>query len=187
MIDRFGVPGLPPKGAGRLTNQVLDVVGLPGTSAPSAEETSLSHLAEGISSIPAGGLIGEGSSSGGLIDTGWKSVKRNTLGTVNSHQVLYKRTKALQGQKQVVLSQTLSNLAMTIHHYAGYDYQQSKQLASESMYYCISRDSYEGYLSLHLDLLTQCADTSFADVKTQVEYHSKKLLEIGSLYSIGFR
>ena len=59
MMDCFGVPGLPPEGARRLATQVLDVVGLPGTSAPSAEETSLSRLAEGISSIAAGGLIGE--------------------------------------------------------------------------------------------------------------------------------
>ena len=84
MMDRFGVPGLPQEGARRLANQVLDAVGLPGTSAPSAEETSLSRLAEGISSIATGGLIGEGSSVGGIMDTGWKSVKRNTLGTVNS-------------------------------------------------------------------------------------------------------
>ena len=118
------------------------------------------------------------------MDTGWKSAKRNTLGTINSQPVLQKRTKALQGQKQVILSQTLSNLAMTIHHYAGYDYQQAKQLASESLYFRISRDSYEGYLSLHVDLLTQCADTPFADVKAQIEYHSEKLLETRSIYSV---
>ena len=184
MMTRFGVPGLPPEGERRLANQVLDAVGLPGASAPSAEETSLSRLAEGISSIATGGLVGEGSSAGGLIDTGWKSIKRNTIGTINSHQVLYKKTKTLQSQKQVVLSQTLSNLAMTIHHYAGYSYQHAKQLAAESMYYRISRDNYEGYLSLHVDLLTQCADASFPEVKAQIEYHSEKLLEIRGLYSV---
>lgn len=118
------------------------------------------------------------------MDTGWRSVKRNTIGTINSHQVLHKRTKTLQSQKQVVLSQTLSNLAMTIHHCAGHSYQHAKELAATSVCYRISRENHEGCLSLHVDLLTQCADASFPEVKAQIEYHSEKLLEIRSLYTI---
>jgi len=52
------------------------------------------------------------------------------------------------------------------------------------MYYRISHNSYKGYLSLHVDLLTQCVDTPFAEVKTQIKYHSDKLLETRSLHSI---
>ena len=133
---------------------MLDAVGLQGVLAPSTEETSLSCLAEGVSSIAAGGLVGEGSSAGGLIDVGWKSIKRNTIGTINSHQVFCKKTKTLQSQKQAVLSQTLSNLAMTVHHYAGCSCQHAKQLAAKSMCYQISQDNCEGCLSLHVDLIT---------------------------------
>ena len=184
MMSLFGVPGLPPEGERRLANQALDAVGLPGASAPSAEETSLSRLAEGISSIATGGLVGEGSSAGGLIDTGWKSIKRNAIGTINSHQMLYKRTKTLQSQKHDVLSQTLSNLATTIHHCAGCSYQHARQLAATSMCYRISRDNCDGCLSLHVDLLTQCADASFSEVKDQIVHHSEKLAEIRGLCSV---
>ena len=89
----------------RLANQAVDAVGLPGTSAPSADESSLNRLAEGISSIAAGGLVGEGSGLGGLMDSGWRSPKRNTIGNITTQQLLYKRTKALQAQKFNVLSQ----------------------------------------------------------------------------------
>ena len=67
---------------------------------------------------------------------------------------------------------------------AGYDSTHTYGLATESMYYRISRENIEAYLSLHITLLTQSSTYSFAVVKEMITYHSNKLREPRELYLV---
>ena len=69
----------------------------------------------------------------------------------------------------------------------GYPYDVARRLAEESMFYRISRENLEGYLHLHIHLITRSVEFGFTEVKEELEYHSKKLLEIRAIQPTRFR
>ncbi len=186
MMDAFTPPGPPemnPITRTRLANQVLDAVGLPGTSSPSADESTLSRLAEGIHSMATGGLAGEAAGGINLLDTGWQALKRNAIGNIKTKDDLQHRVETLHNQKEEILSQVITRLQMVFMS-AGYSSDRAHQLACGSMYYRISRFNYEAYLNLHVTLLTQSSESGFDETKAYLEYHTRKLREPRGIYSV---
>ena len=178
MMDAFSPPGLTPDAKRRLSNQVLDAVGLPGTSAPTSEESNIGRLADGISLA-----LGTDNATGGLLDTGWKSIKRNAIGSITSFQDLQQRVNLLQSQKADVLTQVKHNIAMCLHQ-AGYEGSHATRLSEVSMYYRISKENLEGYLNLHIDLLTRCVERPFSEVKAILSFHARKLSEPRTMHQV---
>ena len=186
LMDAFTPPGPPtldPTAKSRLANQVLDAVGLPGTSSPSADESHISRLAEGIQTLATGGLTDDTQGLSGLMDTGWTAIRRNTLGTIRNQDDLQQRIETLHRQRDEILSQVVSRIQMVLMG-AGYDNDYSYSLATESMYYRISKENLEAYLNLHITLLTQSATYGFDVIKEMITYHSNKLREPRGIYSV---
>ena len=79
-----------------------------------------------------------------------------------------------------MLSNTLTNIALA-YHSVGYPYDVACCLAEESMFYQISWENLEGYLYLHIHLITRSVEFGFTKVKEELKYQSKKLLEIRAI------
>ena len=114
------------------------------------------------------------------MDSGWKQSTRNTIGKLKTEATLQEQLRTLNGCREVVLSNTLTNITLA-YHSMGYPCDVACCLAEESMFYQISRENLEGYLHLHIHPITCSVELGFAEVKEKLEYHSKKLLEIQAI------
>ena len=186
MLEAFA-PGLSYEAQNRIALQMLDAVGLPGTSTTTSEEHSLSRLAEGLQTLATGRLssplMGQ---LGTSMDTGWKQTTRNTIGKLKTQSSLQEQVLTLTSSKEEVLSNVLTNIGLA-YVAVGYPHDLAQTLARESMFYRISRENLDGYLHLHLHLLTRSVELGFAEVKGELDYHSKKLLDIRALQPTRFK
>ena len=186
MLEAFA-PGLSYEAQNRIALQMLDAVGLPGTSTTTSEEHSISRLAEGLQTLATGRLssplMGQ---LGSTMDTGWKQTTRNTIGKLKTQNSLQEQVLTLTSSKEEVLSNVLTNIGLA-YVAVGYPHDLAQTYARESMFYRMSRENLEGYLHLHLHLLTRSVELGFAEVKAELEYHSKKLLDIRALQPTRFK
>ena len=186
MLAAFA-PGLTPEAQNKIALQMLDAVGLPGTFTTTSEDHSLSRLAEGLQTLATGRLgsplLGQLSTT---MDSGWKQSTRNTIGKLKTEAALQEQVRTLNGCREEVLSNTLTNIALA-YHSVGYPYDVARRLAEESMFYRISRENLEGYLHLHIHLITRSVEFGFTEVKEELEYHSQKLLKIRAIQPTRFR
>jgi hypothetical protein len=117
----------------------------------------------------------------GNLDTGFKSDKRTTLGSVKSLTELEERLQTLSSNQHKILEHVQTNLKIVLMG-AGYAAPDAALLAHDSPLLRISCDSQAAYIGLHMHLYGVGLQHGWEHVKTELMYHVKKLREIRTLH-----
>jgi hypothetical protein len=166
-------PGLTMEGRVRLADQILDAVALPGTSDGGTDETELHRISESLQAIASGRNSANGYPVGQR-DSNYKSRKKTSICDIKGVSDLQERLEDLESGADDILKYTEGNLKAVLIN-EGYDYEGATEYASLSPYLKLSQASLQGYLSLHLHLLSLAVNEGFDEAKMELSYHCKKM------------
>jgi hypothetical protein len=182
MLAAFSPEGLSVEQQVRLADQTLDTVGLPGTSTMDLEDNELSRLAGAIKSLADPGRLGtQMDFLKGRTDTTWQSEKRTSLLSIKDYDDLKERCRVLVANQHLVIDNVTTTISMVLLGF-GFEYDDAVELAHESIYLRISKDSQTYYIALHQHLLGTAQEHGFEYARSEIKWHCSKLKTIRGIY-----
>jgi hypothetical protein len=181
MLQAWCPPGLTLERQVQLGDQTLDAVGLPGTSSQGSDEFDLARLSDALVMMATGRGSATNSLLQGAVDTAFKKDSRTTLGSIKNLRDLEHRMQALTSNQHKVMEHVETNLKIVLMG-GGYTAVDAALLAHDSPFLRISSDSQSAYLGLHMHLLGVGLQSGWEHLKTELQYHVRKLKEIRALH-----
>jgi hypothetical protein len=162
-------------------DQMLDAVGLPGTSSQGSDDFEMARLSDAFLMMATGREAMTHNLLQGTTHNGFKQEKRTTIGNIKSVDELESWLESLNSNKDKVLEHVEGNLKIVLMG-AGYTTEDSTLLAHDSPFLRISSNSLNAYLGLRMHLLTIALRHGWEHTKSELTYHVGKLKEIRALY-----